>query len=59
VTAAVEAIYDAMNKFAEAKKVLNKYEMQATKEEEAIKDVEKKEKKDKKASFSLTLAAAE
>jgi hypothetical protein len=59
VTAAVEGIYDTMNKFAEAKKVLNKYEMQAANEDEAIKAVEKKDKKDKKASFDLTLAASE
>lgn len=61
VVAAVESIYDAKNKFAEAKMVLNKHEMQANAEEEAQKTVQDKDKKDKKASLTvgLALAAAE
>jgi hypothetical protein len=50
---AVESIYDAKNKFAEAKKVLNKHEMQANAEEEAQDKVLNKEKK---ASVTLGLA---
>jgi hypothetical protein len=50
---AVESIYDSKNKFAEAKKVLNKHEMQANAEEEAQ---EKALKHEKKASSCLGLA---
>jgi hypothetical protein len=54
---AVESIYDSKNKFAEAKKVLNKHEMQAQAEEEAQ---EKALDKGKKASTGgLALVAAE
>lgn len=50
---AVESIYDAKNKFAEAKKVLNRHEMQANAEEEAQEQALRKEKK---ASMTLGLA---
>jgi hypothetical protein len=57
---AVESIYDAKNKFAEAKKVLNKHEMQANAEKEAQDAALKKDKKASiKASFGLELAAVE
>jgi len=55
---AVESIYDAKNKFAEAKKVLNRHEMQANAEEEA----QEKALDKKKASVpthGLVLVAAE
>jgi hypothetical protein len=54
---AVESIYDAKNKFAEAKKVLNKHEMQANAEKEA-----QDKALDKKASVNtlgLSLVGAE
>lgn len=55
---AVESIYDSKNKFAEAKKVLNKHEMQATAEEEAQKAALSKDKKASRVG-GLALAAAE
>jgi len=54
---AVESIYDARNKFAEAKKVLNKHEMQANAEKEAQDSVLKK--RAAAPEYGLILAAAE
>jgi hypothetical protein len=55
---AVESIYDAKNKFAEAKKVLNRHEMQANAEEEAQEKILEK-KKASVPSHGLALCAAE
>jgi hypothetical protein len=60
VRAAVDSIYASMNRMAEAKKVLNKQQMQEDHEEDAIDEAEKKaDKKSKKASFGLVFAEAE
>jgi hypothetical protein len=55
---AVESIYDAKNKFAEAKKVLNRHEMQAAAEEEAQEKALDKKKASTKV-LGLALCAAE
>ncbi len=56
---AVESIYEAHNKFAEAKKVLNKHEMQANAEKEAQDAVLGKKKKAAVPEHGLILACAE
>jgi len=56
---AVESIYDAKNKFAEAKKVLNRHEMQAAAEEEAQEKALDKGKKASANTLGLVLVGAE